>query len=370
MFLLSPARNGLISSNVNFNCLTLPFLILFLGSTIDLSAQQVATERKEFEIIKARAEKGDAEAQLALGFRYAAGNGVLKDYSKAAKWQRKAAEQGLAAAQFVLATDYAKGLGVKTDLAEAAMWYSRAAEQHLPEAQFALGKCYANGDGVSADVVEAVKWYRRAADQNFVAAIAELGMCHLDGTGVTTDVLEGVKWIRNAAEQGYASAQNRLGLCYLKGEGMAKDYVQAHKWFNLAAAQGGPRAIDFKLNLARAEANMTAEQIAEAQQLAREFKPHLPSDNPSLAKSTDAYSVSSAVASGNYQGGLLSVDAPDNSGEVYVDGSFVGNPPAKLHLKEGSHVVEMKNQGFKDYRKEIKVSNGSELNLHVRLEKL
>jgi len=370
MFLLSPVGNGLISCNVNFNCLTLLFLILFLGSAMDVPAQQLATERKEFEATRARAEKGDAEEQLALGFRYAAGNGVPMDYSKAAKWQRKAAEQGLATAQFVLATDYAKGLGVKPDLAEAARWYSRAAEQHLPEAQFALGKCYANGDGVSADVVEAVRWYQRAADQNFVEAIAELGLCHLDGTGVTTDVFEGVKWIRNAAEQGHASSQNRLGLCYLKGEGMTKDYVQAHKWFNLAAAQGGPRAIYFKLNLARAEANMTPEQIAEAQQLAREFKPHLPSDNHSLAQSADERSKSSAIANGNHPGGLLSVDAPDTTCEVYVDGSFVGNPPAKLHLKEGSHVVEMKNHGFKDYRKEIKVSNGSELNLHVTLEKL
>jgi len=369
MFLLSPARNGLSFCNVNFNCLTLPFLILLLGSTIELPAQQLATDRKEFEATRAKAEKGDAEAQLALGFRYAAGNGVAADYRKAAKWHRKAAEQGLATAQFVLATDYANGLGVKTDLVEAARWYTHAAEQHLPEAQFALGKCYASGEGVGADVVEAAKWYQRAADQNIVEAIAELGQCHLDGTGVTKDVVEGVKLIRNAAEQGYASAQNRLGLCYLKGEGMTKDYVQAHKWFNLAAAQGGARAIDFKLNLAKAEANMTPEQIAEAQQLAREFRSHLPSDNHSLSN-TNEPPKGSAIANVNHQEGLLSVDGPDTTCEVYIDGSFVGNPPAKLHLKEGSHVVEMKKHGFKDYRKEIKVSNGSELNLHVRLEKL
>jgi TPR repeat protein len=356
--------------NVKFNCLTLPFLILLLGSAIHLPAQQLATERKDFEATRAKAEKGDAEAQLDLGFRYANGNGVAGDYRKAAKWHRKAAEQGLAIAQFVLATDYANGVGVKTDLIEAARWYHHAAEQHLPEAQFALGKCYAHGEGVSTDVVEAVKWYQRAAEQNFVEAIAELGQCYMDGTGVTKDVVEGVKWIRNAAEQGHASSQNRLGLCYLKGEGMNKDYVQAHKWFNLAAAQGGARAIDFKLNLAKAEANMTPEQISQAQQLAHEFKPHLPSDNHAQIKSAGEHPASSAIASGNSHGGLLSVDGADSASELYVDGAFIGNPPAKLHLQEGQHVIEMKNRGFKDYRKEIKVSNGSELNLHVTLEKL
>jgi hypothetical protein len=63
------------------------------------------------------------------------------------------------------------------------------------------------------------------------------------------------------------------------------------------------------------------------------------------------------------------VDAGDKACDLYVDGAFVGNPPAKLHLAEGSHVVEVKKTGFVSYRKEIKVSDGAELSLNVTLEK-
>ena len=348
---------------MNLNRLTLPFLVLCLGSTLPLSARQIADERREFEATKAGAEKGDAQAQLSLGLLYASGTGVAKDLGKAVKWHRKAAEQGLARAQFVLATEYAEGAGVKPNRTEAAKWFRRAAEQNLPEAQFALGKCYANGTGVSPDPVEAVKWYKRAANQNYVEAIAEVGECFLQGTGVATDIVEGVKWIRKAAEEGYAPAQNRFGLCYLKGEGVDKDFVQAYKWFNLSAAQGGPEAADVKVNLARAQSNMTPEQIAEAQRLAREFRPQTPSNETGIGQDP------ASVGAGNLTGGVIKVTAEADTCEVFVDGSFVGNPPAKLHLAEGSHIIEVKKAGFKDYRKEIHVSNGAELTLHATLEK-
>lgn len=40
------------------------------------------------------AEQGDALAQSQLGFMYAMGQGVFRNYAEAAKWYRKAAEQG------------------------------------------------------------------------------------------------------------------------------------------------------------------------------------------------------------------------------------------------------------------------------------
>jgi len=44
--------------------------------------------------LRARAEQGDAGAQLSLGLMYAIGQGVPRDYAQAAAWYRKAAEQG------------------------------------------------------------------------------------------------------------------------------------------------------------------------------------------------------------------------------------------------------------------------------------
>ncbi len=55
---------------------------------------------------------GYADAQHNLGYCYANGMGVAKDYAKAAEWYRKSAEQGCAEAQYTLAELYANGYGV------------------------------------------------------------------------------------------------------------------------------------------------------------------------------------------------------------------------------------------------------------------
>jgi TPR repeat protein len=57
---------------------------------------------------------------------------------------------------------------------------------------------------------------------------------------------------------------------HTKGEGVAKDYVEAYKWELLAAGQGDELA---KKTMTVLESQMTPEQIAEAQKLARNFKP-------------------------------------------------------------------------------------------------
>ncbi len=74
----------------------------------------------------------------------------------------------------------------------------------------------------------------------------------------------------HAAAQGYAEAQRNLGVMYAKGEGVPQDYVQARMWVNLAAAQGNEQARKAVDLLAE---KMTPAQIAEAQRLAREWKP-------------------------------------------------------------------------------------------------
>ena len=56
------------------------------------------------EVLKARAEQGDADAQNDLGVMYMDGHGVEPDYDEALKWWRKAAEQGHAGSQHSLGT--------------------------------------------------------------------------------------------------------------------------------------------------------------------------------------------------------------------------------------------------------------------------
>jgi len=62
---------------------------------------------------------------------------------------------------------------------------------------------------------------------------------------------------------------------YVDGQGVPQDYVLAHLWYNLAASRltdpnRRVRAVEVRDLVARM---MTAEQIAEAQRLAREWKP-------------------------------------------------------------------------------------------------
>jgi TPR repeat protein len=186
----------------------------------------------------ARAEKGDAVAQLLLGLRYYCGDGVAMDDTEAAKWWRKAAEQNLAVAQFCLGRCYHNGQGVTKDEVEAVKWYRKAAEQNHAQAQYELGVCYDNSQGVAEDEGEAVKWYRKAAEQGNADAQYSLGVCYDNGRGVAKDEVEAAKWYRKAAEQNYAQVQNNLGACYHNGQGVTKDEVEAVKWYRKAAEQG------------------------------------------------------------------------------------------------------------------------------------
>ncbi len=343
------------------------FLLILVGCATQSPGQPTDSERREFDAIKAKADRGDADAQINLYFRYANGTGVARDPAKGVKWLRKAADKGVARAQCLLGLCYASGQGMKEpNKFEGARWLRRAADQGLAEAQFDLGMCYANGDGVSKNAEEAATWIRKAAEQELPEAESELGNCYLEGTGVPKDVPEGMKWTRKAAEQGFGPAQNNLGLCYLKGTGVTKDYVQAYMWFNLAAAKGDDRADEARINLAAAQRYLKPEQETEAQRLAHEFKPHkgsLASESPSSATNTASTTAKAARI------GVVNVSAADDSYEIYVDGAFVGNTPAKVKLTEGDHTVEVKKAGFKDYRRQIKITEGSELTLRAVLDR-
>ena len=144
-------------------------------------------------------------------------------------------------------------------------------------AQTQLGIMYSNAEGVPYSCAEAQKWYLKAVDQNYAEAKNELGrMYFIGGDGVPMNTTQALTLFRKSAEQGFAGAQNNLGLMYLKGEGVTQDYVEAHKWFNLAASRLPVSSDDRYKALKNRDdvaARMTPQQIAEAQKLAREWKP-------------------------------------------------------------------------------------------------
>jgi TPR repeat protein len=85
------------------------------------------------------------------------------------------------------------------------------------------------------------------------------------------DYATAARLIRPLADQGDANAQYILGVFYNNGLGVPQDYVRSYMWLNLAATQGRESAATFRDLVGRL---MTPAQIAEAQKLAREWKPN------------------------------------------------------------------------------------------------
>ena len=89
------------------------------------------------------------------------------------------------------------------------------------------------------------------------------------------DYAAAIGYWRPLAEEGHATAHGNLGVMYANGQGVPQDYAQAHMWFNLAASRLPSSALRSKAVEGRdaMAAKMTPDQIAEAQRLAREWKP-------------------------------------------------------------------------------------------------
>jgi TPR repeat protein len=138
-----------------------------------------------------------------------------------------------------------------------------------------LAWMYHDGQGVPQDYAEAMKWVRKAADQGDDGAQTTLGYMYSFGQGMPQDYAEAAKLYRKAADQGNTQAQGFLGGAYFAGLGVPQDYVLAHMWLNLAVAKGDEDSfksglLKFRNLVAR---RMTPIEIAEAQRLAREWKP-------------------------------------------------------------------------------------------------
>ena len=69
------------------------------------------------------------------------------------------------------------------------------------------------------------------------------------------------------ANRGHPTAQLHLGKQYVHGNGVEEDYIQAYKWFSLSDTAIGKHFIKL------ISEDMTYEQIKEAKNLVKNFKP-------------------------------------------------------------------------------------------------
>jgi TPR repeat protein len=271
------------------------------------------------------AERGNALAQVALGGMYEVGKGVSQNKQQAVMWYQKAAEQGYSEAQYICGLMYFDGVGVSKDYEQAIKWFVKASEQRDFSATFKLGEIYEEGKAVPQDYKQAVKWFLKAveegdygessvrihvrlmynegkcelqdyekiikiiqkkAEQGNESAQFELADMYLYGDilspsskplFISQDYQQAISWYLKIAEQGGSfayCARSQLGWIYSKGEGVPQNYVEAYKWFILAALE--PDEFLAKHYVEARDAlrlKMSPQQIAEAQKLAKEFRP-------------------------------------------------------------------------------------------------
>jgi TPR repeat protein len=146
----------------------------------------------------------------------------------------------------------------------------KLAEAGNAAAQNRLGLLYHDGQGVPQSYEGAKRWFTKAAEQGHAGAQVNLGTIYLLGHGFYQSDQLALFWFRKAAEQKDALACAKLGLMYARGQGVSRDVIQAQMWYTLAVANGAWNIADARNALAT---QMTPAQIAEAQQLAQEWKP-------------------------------------------------------------------------------------------------
>lgn len=188
---------------------------------------------------------------------------------------RKQADADDAVAQNFLGDFYKHGRGIKRDNAKAAEWYRKAAMHGYALAQSNLGFLYYEGRGVAQDYAKAARWWLKAARQGDMLAQSNLGVLYYKGQGVRQNFGKAAELWLKAAEQGDGSSQYNLGYAYYRGQGVPEDYVESYKWLTLSASSLTRGAIhDAALATREVVAgSMTREQLANAQQLSREWRP-------------------------------------------------------------------------------------------------
>ncbi|HSR09150.1 MAG TPA: tetratricopeptide repeat protein, partial [Bryobacteraceae bacterium] len=220
-----------------------------------------------------RAEEGDVGAQWDLAVAYFAGDSrldrALVNSGEWVHWMRKLADQNDDGAQAWLGEAYEWGIDVPQNYAESVRWYRKAAEQGNPGAQNRLGNAYKDGKGVAQDYIEAAHWYRKAAEHGDAHAQHNLGAAYYYGQGVAQGYAEAVRWLRNASGSRYDLGQD----CKI-GRGVSKDYVLAHVHYNLAASNSSGEDRERRAKARDdIEKKLTPQQLAEAQQIARDCQP-------------------------------------------------------------------------------------------------
>jgi hypothetical protein len=217
------------------------------------------------------AKAGDSVCQDMLGALYSEGWGVARDLAAALHWFQLAAAQGNPTAEYNLGLAYERGEGVTKNIAEAENWYAKSAEGGVPYAQWRLGAIAIN---VHNDWKGGVKWLRPAAAQGLTGAQNLLGLAYERGEGVKKNEKLAAKWYEAAADHGYTPAESSLAKLYERGAGVDQDFKESYFWYAVALRDPkNPGAKQDAEGLKRVAAKLSAADVGDAAQIAKDWKP-------------------------------------------------------------------------------------------------
>ena len=179
--------------------------------------------------VLARAEKGEAEAIMAVAEYYWYGNedkNIAPDYKKAKEWFERPEVKENNTALVALGIGYYNGYfdeRGQPDYQKAFGYYTAAAKRGNEIAMNNLGAGYTNGyfseDG-QPDYTEARDWYVAAAKLGYKKSMYNLGKGYDKGyyTDGKPDVKNAEKWYTEAADRGHGNAAEKLVTYYLSGK--------------------------------------------------------------------------------------------------------------------------------------------------------
>lgn len=160
--------------------------------------------------LTARAEAGEASAQLDLGMIYWDGEGVEQDYVRAVQLFRQAADQGNAIAQSNLAYAYYNADGIENDDNAAMYWAGLSAAQGDEVAMRLVAFGHYRGRGFPQDRAEAARIWAEAANLGDDYSAYNMGIIIRDGDGVQQDDALAIQWFERALDLGHPDAAERL----------------------------------------------------------------------------------------------------------------------------------------------------------------
>jgi len=172
-------------------------LVVVLGgaSWYFSSAQSLALRRQWL-----RATFGSSEDQLALAWRYRAGDGVPANLGQALRWFERAAKNGSAKAQYDLGVIYYYGIGSPPDPAKAQSFLEAAARQDYGPASTLLG-LIASEDQSDSD--RALTLWTTAANQGDPWAESLLGSAYLARRDAAEEnLILALFWLEKARRDG------------------------------------------------------------------------------------------------------------------------------------------------------------------------